>query len=444
MSEQAQERIAPSSLESEEAVLGGILIAPEMLQEVDFISPGDFYLLRNGWVFEAMKAIQARGDALDEITLMNELKERKHGDTTRLHLAGGAAFITKLINNTPTFAHVETYARIVERCAIRRRLLDAAQTMADLALRSEDPVEDILAQSEVALSKVPSQKEHRDEDCKLATHIQVYYDEVALRHETNAAFGISTGFAEYDEMTNGFQKGEWTIPAGRPSMGKTGFLLHLAYNAAMQGNAALFLSNEMTVSALCNRLAAMQTKMDSRLIGKGKFEDIHWQRFNDGVSALSGLPFYLMFTPGLKPAQMNRIVSRLRRRYNIKIVFQDYVGLMRGDKGRYGNRVEEIGDISHRMKELAGTHDLPLISAAQLSRAMQDRTDKRPQLWDLRESGDLEQDADNVLFVHREDYYKASNQPGVVEMILAKQRNGPTGMFKLKFLKQYNWFESLG
>ncbi len=425
--------VYPHSEEAEKAVLGAILFDPLRLDDLDFLESADFYLIKHQWLWDIYRLMVDRGESVDEITVAAELKTQHKFDDF-----GGQSYLTDLINSVASFQNIMIYGELVKRCAKRRAIISAASEIANLAVNSTGTLEDITDQAEAILYGVTHFVGGR-EDMSLRTAIGEYFDEVEKRYNDGGYAGIPTGFSEYDALTNGLRNGELTLVGARPSMGKTSLLLNMAYNIAEKGYKPLFLSFEMTVEALCNRLMSLVSGMDSNLIDAGKFRPEHWEKMVDGTTKLGEMPFYLRYCSGITLTTVRSICNRQKRSTGLDVLIVDYLGLI-NPGGKVTNQNQAISDLSRGLKMLAGELNVPVVVASQLSRDLKDRTDKRPQLWDLRDSGSLEQDADNVLFVHRPDYYVAADRPGIAELILAKQRNGPIGMFNLEFKKALTKF----
>ncbi len=433
-----QEKIAPASPEAEEAVLGSILINPGALPEVAaFLTTNDFFIVRNGWVWTAMLTIQARGDALDNLTLAEELRAQG-----KLNEIGGSAYLIYLVNNTPTHIHAETYARIVERAAMRRRLLAAAGDIAQIALEDDAELADILDRADATLFKVTEKKADSD---MLPLHYLVdqYYDQVERLQTQHGPVGLPTGFSDLDRIIGGLRPANLIIVGARPGVGKTALMLNIATNVARQrktdsGSASPFniaiFSMEMGCDELMERLAASESKVDSRRLQQGDLNDDEWGRFTEATGRMTS---YRMFIDESTSISVNRMRAKCRRLVrdvgHLDLILVDYLQLMDGDR-RSDNRTQEVGQISRGLKRLAREFRVPVMAAAQLSRALEQRQDKRPQLSDLRESGDIEADADVVMLLYRPDMYdENSERQCQTDVIVAKNRKGPLGVATLYF-----------
>lgn len=433
------DQLAPHSVEAEEAVLGSILLDKGALYDVvTFLQPGDFFLVKNEWVYAAILALHKRGEHIDYLTVIEELR-----NAGRLDELGGAAYITYLINNTPTSLYADTYGRIVERAAVRRRLQRAASEIAMLAQSENQPVDVALDMASALLANVSQVRQLRDLQTARDLLPSVF-DRVEAARETGST-GIPTGFADIDRrLGGGLQKGDLVLLAARPGMGKTSWMLCAAMNG-MRAQAArpLIFSMEMTAEQLIRRWIAADSGVSTDKMRSGRMTDAEFSAFTTAWAALDGLPFVIDDTSGLTPEQFEAKVARAVAEHGVNVVMVDYLGLM-NVPGRSENRTQEISLISRTLKNVARRFDVPVLAASQLNRAVESRQDKRPMLADLRDSGSLEQDADVVLFIYRDDYYnEASDRVNQADIICAKQRNGPTGTDTLYFRKDTTQFSNL-
>lgn len=433
------DQLAPHSVEAEEAVLGSILLDKGALYDVvTFLQPGDFFLVKNEWVYAAILALHKRGEHIDYLTVIEELR-----NAGRLDELGGAAYITYLINNTPTSLYADTYGRIVERAAVRRRLQRAASEIALLAQSENQPVDVALDMASALLANVSQVRQLRDLQTARDLLPSVF-DRVEAARETGST-GILTGFADIDRrLGGGLQKSDLVLLAARPGMGKTSWMLCAAMNG-MRAQAArpLIFSMEMTAEQLIRRWIAADSGVSTDKMRSGRMTDAEFSAFTTAWAALDGLPFVIDDTSGLTPEQFEAKVARAVAEHGVNVVMVDYLGLM-NVPGRSENRTQEISLISRTLKNVARRFDVPVLAASQLNRAVESRQDKRPMLADLRDSGSLEQDADAVLFIYRDDYYnEASDRANQADIICAKQRNGPTGTDTLYFRKDTTQFSNL-
>ncbi len=431
--------MVPHSREAEEAVIGAVLINPEAYYDVaQFLQPEDFYIHRNRWIWETFMALHDRNEAIDIVTITEELDQKGH-----LADIGGAAYITKLLNNVPSSLHAEAYGHRVEETAIRRRMLDAANQIAKLAYEENLSLETVMDSSEKAVFNVSERRLTR-ELMPIRSVLSEYFDRIEeLSQRDDALVGVPTGFFDIDKMLGGLQPSDLLIIAGRPGMGKTGFLLSAVKNAALihKKHVAVF-SLEMSNEQLVQRLIAQETGINSTRLRSGKLAADEWLLFTQAIEVLTDTHIFLDDTPALTPLQLRTKCRRLHLEYKLDLIVVDYLQLMTGDL-RSNNRVQEVSDISRNLKILARELNVPVLAAAQLSRAVEQRSDKRPVLSDLRESGSLEQDADIVMFIYRPEVYEEDTAfQNLAEIIVAKHRNGPTGDVQLVFRKNLAKFEN--
>ena len=432
-------QIVPHNREAEEAVLGSVMINPEAYYDLaEFLEADDFYIHRHRWVWEAFKHLIENRSPIDFLTVTTELEQQG-----QLAEIGGAAYLTTLMGNVPSALHAETYGHIIEETAVRRRMLDAANQIAKLAYNEETGLEAVMDDAEKAIFGVSEKRMTRD----LAPIDEVlsdFYDHISdLAARPDDIHGVPTGFIDLDRLLNGLQPSDLIIVAGRPGMGKTGFALSLAKNAAQthKKHVAIF-SLEMGNEQLVQRLISQQTGIDSQRLRTGKLEDNEWALFTHAIETLGDTRIFLDDTPGITPLQLRTKCRRLHLEYGLDLIIIDYLQLMAGDT-RNENRVQEVSYISRQLKNLAREINVPVLAAAQLSRAVEQRSDKRPVLSDLRESGSLEQDADIVMFIYRPEVYEDDPaKENVAEVIISKHRNGPVGSVQLIFRKNLAKFEN--
>lgn len=430
---------APYQREAEEAVIGSILIDPESYYDVaQFLREEDFYIHRNRWIWQAFVRLYERRQSIDMLTVTDELDQMG-----KLAEVGGSAYLTGLVGNTPTALHAQAYGRIVEEKAIRRRMLEAANDVARLAYKTEVGLDEVLDGAERAVFGVSERRLTRDLQT-IQQALSNYYDRIDnLSRRPDQFFGVPTGFIDLDKLLMGLQPSDLIIIAGRPGMGKTAFMLSAAKNAAQihKKHVAIF-SLEMSNEQLVQRLVSQETGIDSQRLRTGKLNDDEWPRFTHAIEVLSDTRIFLDDTPALTPLQMRTKCRRLHAEFQLDLVVVDYLQLMSSGT-RAENRVQEVSYISRNLKVLARELNVPVLAAAQLSRAVEQRADKDPQLSDLRESGSLEQDADIVIFLHRPEMYeKDTLKQNLAQIKIAKHRNGPTGMVELVFRSQLAKFEN--
>lgn len=434
------DKLQPHNIEAEEAVLGALLIDPDAIIRVaTFLRPKDFFLQRNGWIYEAILNLHSRREPPDLITLTDELERQN-----QLAEIGGPAYLTDLINATPTSIHVEYYAKIVERTAILRRLIDGATQIAQLAYEDTDEVVEIIDRAESIIFGVTERRSERD--LRPIRHaIDRYYDLIEYRSQHQGELmGIPTGLKDLDRLLGGLQRSDLIVLAGRPGMGKTSLGLSMALQASRKWNKRIAIfSLEMSDEQLVQRLLSAETGIDSQRLRLGQIRDEEWPVFIQATSLLADTSIFLDDTPAISAMELRTKARRLEAEHGLDMLIVDYMQLMRGDV-RSENRQQEISYISRSLKELARELNIPVVALSQLSRAVESRHDKRPMLSDLRESGSIEQDADVVMFVYRDEIYNPDTEfPNLAEVIVAKHRSGPTGMFSVYFKKTLAQFVDL-
>jgi len=378
------DKTVPHNIEAEEAVLGALLIDPEgIFRVLPFLRAEDFYLQKHRWIYEAIVRIHDRRDPIDFLTLTTELEQRE-----QLEAVGGAVYISQLINAVPSAINIESYGKLVEQTAVRRRLLDAVSDIARLAYDEKLPIEQVVDKSEQALFGVSQQRATRDLQ-PIQEVVQRYYDRVEyLYAHRGEPMGVPTGFRDLDRILGGFQRSDLLILAARPGVGKTSLMLIFALKAAEKGRTVAIFSLEMSAEQLAQRMVAAISQIDAQRLRLGQLQDDEWPRFADAIGHLSDLPIYIDDTPSISVLQLRTKCRRLASERPLEMVFVDYLQLMNSDI-QSDNRVQEVSYISRSLKGIARELDIPLMTASQLSRAVEQRTDKRPVLSDLRESGCL-------------------------------------------------------
>jgi len=437
---EASVRMAPHSVEAEEAVLGSVLIDPEAIFRVSpFLHADDFFIVKNGWVWDVLIRLHERREPIDFLTVCNELEARG-----QLAEVGGAAFISHLINVVPTAIHAEGYGRLVERTSLRRKLLGAASDIAQLAYEESEDIDEVIDRAEQALFGVSERRVAR-ELVPVAEVVRSYYDRIQYLYEHRGEpLGIPTGFQDLDKLLGGLQRSDLLIIAARPGVGKTSLMLSMGLSAARKFHqrVAVF-SLEMSAEQVVQRLVSQETGIDSQRLRMGEIHEDEWDRFIRATSDLSDTWLYIDDTPSISTLQLRTKARRVHAEHGLDLIIVDYLQLMSGDM-RSENRVQEISYISRGLKALARELNVPVVAASQLSRAVEQRSDKHPVLSDLRESGSIEQDADVVMFIYRDDVYDPqSERKNVAEIIVAKHRNGPTGSVELFFRNQLAQFMPL-
>jgi len=425
------EKSLPHNVEAEAGVLGSIIIDPEAIVQVaDIVQPDDFYRESHRLIYQAALELYEQREPADIITLCDELERR-----ALLEDVGGRAYVTSLVNMVPTSANVEHYARIIERTSILRRLIHAAGQIAAVAYNEPDAAS-ALDQAEQLIFAI-SQRHTRADFEHIRTLLSAYIDKLDQLHENRGAIvGLPTGFHDLDRLTGGLQKSDLIILAARPSVGKTALALSIAHNTAVRyNNAVAYFSLEMSKEQMVQRLLSMDAQVDSQRIRTGYLDDEDWNRITHSLGRLSNANIYIDDTAGISVMEMRSKARRLQAERGIDLVIVDYLQLMQGRTGRNSdNRVQEISEISRSLKALARELDVPVIALSQLSRAVESRQSRIPQLSDLRESGSIEQDADIVMFIYRDEVYNPeTDRRNIADIIVAKHRNGPVGTISLRF-----------
>ncbi|HYK74079.1 MAG TPA: replicative DNA helicase [Pseudoneobacillus sp.] len=441
MSDLFADRLPPQNIEAEQAVLGAIFLEPSALTPAtEILIPEDFYRAAHQKIFNAMLNLSDQGKAVDLITVTENLAASKI-----LEDVGGVSYLSELAGSVPTAANIEYYANIVGEKSLLRRLIRTATEIAQDGYTREDEVESLLGEAEKSIMEVAQRKNasafHNIKDVLVRT-----YDNIETLHQrTGDVTGIPTGFAELDRMTAGFQRNDLIIVGARPSVGKTAFALNIAQNVATRAgeNVAIF-SLEMGAEQLVMRMLCAEGNIDAQRLRTGTLTDEDWGKLTMAMGSLSNAGIFIDDTPGVRISDIRAKCRRLKQEHGLGMILIDYLQLILGS-GRGGeNRQQEISEISRSLKGLARELQIPVIALSQLSRGLEQRQDKRPMMSDIRESGSIEQDADIVAFLYRDDYYdKESENKNIIEIIIAKQRNGPTGTVSLAFVKEYNKFVNL-
>ncbi len=436
------DRMPPASIEAEQAVLGAMLLKPDAVTTAaEELSADDFYRETHRLIFEAMMELKERTEPVDLVTLTEQLKK-----ADKLAKIGGIPALSLIANSVPTAANVHYHARIVHEKAQLRSLINAATEIAGAAYESADEVEDIMDSAEKRILAVSSGKRSKDfvplQDILLDT-----LEQIDLRYNNKGSItGLPTGFTELDHLTAGLQKSDLILVAARPSMGKTAFTLNIAAHVVLRAKEPVaFFSLEMSKEQLVQRLLCSEGRIDSQRLRVGELEEKEWGDLIDTANRLSAAPLYIDDTPGITVMELRSKARRLKAEHGLSLIVIDYLQLMQGRASKSGdNRQQEISEISRSLKALARELNVPVIALSQLSRSVESRQIKRPMLSDLRESGSLEQDADIVMFLYREDYYDPETEnKNITEVIIAKHRNGPVDTVDLTFLKQFTKFGNL-
>lgn len=437
-------KVPPHNLEAEKAVLGSLLIDKDAIIKVaDSLNPDDFYSDKNRMVYEAMQEIYAKKEPIDVIAMANRLKEKG-----RLETIGGRAFLISLTNVVPTASHVQNYASIVQKKATLRRLIQAAHDILALGYEETDEVDELLDNAEQELFKV-SQKYLRQNFVPLNTVLTEAFDRIDEIHkEAGKLRGVPTGFPDLDNKLGGLQKSDLVILAARPSLGKTSLALDVARNVAVRGKIPVgIFSLEMSKDQLVDRLLCAEAKVDLWKMRTGKLSDSPEQddfpRIGQAMGILSEAPIFIDDTASLGVMEIRTKARRLQMEHGLGLLVIDYLQLMEG-RANIDNRVQEIAEISRALKGIARELNIPVLALSQLSRAVEAQNVPIPKLAHLRESGSIEQDADVVMFIYREDYYdRNTERKGIADIIIAKHRNGPTGQIEMFFDMEKASFSNL-
>ena len=446
------EKLLPHDVEAEEAVLGSILIDGECLTRlVPLLKEGAFYRERNQLCFDAALSLFQRDQAVDQVTLAGELAR-----TEKLVLAGGMAYLSHLVSITPTSVHAEDYAQVISRTSSMRRLIDAGNRIIDLGYADTEDIEATMRQAEDALFTVRGTGQPRS-----FVPLKEIYDQYLQEQASAAAdpefsgLPIMSGFPDLDEYLGGLQRADLVILGARPSMGKSSLAVNMAVNAAKSGQTCGVFSLEMTREQLAMRILASEAEIDSHRLRLGLYTHMEEDRIIDSIGRLSDLPVFIDDTPYQGMVEMRGKARRLALERGLDLLVVDYLQLVQG-KQKWGqsNRVQEITEISRELKVLAGDLKVVLVACSQLNRMVENRPNNRPRLSDLRDSGSIEQDADVVMFIHREDVYTTEEEwtqthlgqdypKNIAEIIIAKHRKGPTGSIRLEFVDNLVRFDSV-
>ncbi|CCJ34044.1 replicative DNA helicase [Caloramator australicus] len=433
-------RVPPHNIEAEQSVLGSMLLDRNAIADVTEILTGDeFYKESHRILYKTIEEIYNKDEPVDIITVIDLLKSRN-----LLEVVGGVSYISNIVASVPTTANAKSYAKIVKEKALLRRLIIASNEIMDKCYQEPDDVEEVLGLAEKAIFDISQNKSHSDFE-PLSEIIMKSFDSIEHLSKTKGdVTGIPSGFTDLDRKTSGFQKGDFILVAARPSMGKTAFVLNIALHAALRAkkSVAIF-SLEMSKEQLAFRMLCAEANIDMLKLRTGDLDEEDWFRLARAAGPMSESKIFIDDTPGISVNEMRSKCRRLKIEKGLDLIIVDYLQLMSGSK-RSESRQQEVSEISRSLKALAKEMDAPVIALSQLSRAPEARSDHRPMLSDLRESGSIEQDADLVMFLYRDEYYhKDTDKKNIAEVIIAKQRNGPTGTVELVWLGQYTKFGNL-
>jgi replicative DNA helicase len=436
-------RLPPQAVEAEQAVLGGLMLAPEALDRVaDVLVEDDFYRRDHRAIFRAVRELAGKNMPFDAITLGEWLEAHQLAEQ-----AGGTAYLIELASTTPSAANIAAYAAIVREKAVMRQLIDAGSKIVDSAFQPAGrDSQEVLAQAEQAVFRIAEHgRRGRQDYVALRDAMREAFTVLQARYENQSdVTGVPTGYTEFDLITAGLQPSDLLILAARPAMGKTSLALNIAEYAALKTRkACVVFSMEMSAPQLAFRLISSIGRINQQRLRTGQLEDEDWSRVNHAIRMLSEAKMFIDDTPALSPDVLRSKARRLKREHDLGLIVIDYLQLMQVP-GNKENRATEISEISRSLKALAKELNVPVIALSQLNRGLETRTDKRPVMADLRESGAIEQDADLIVFIYRDDYYNQDSQDkGLAEIIIGKHRNGPTGTVKLRFFGEYTRFDNL-
>lgn len=435
------DRIPPHNQEAEQSVLGAIFLEPQsLITASETLLADDFYQAAHRLIFETMLRLSDLGKAIDVVTVTEELSSRNQLDDV-----GGISYMTELVNAVPTAANIAYYSEIVAQKSLLRKLIRTATKIVEDSFTREDEVAELLAEAEKQIMEVANRSNSGDFKHVKDVLVQTYENVEKLQNRKGDITGIPTGFRDLDRLTAGFQRGDLIIVAARPSVGKTAFALNVAQAVGTQTseNVAIF-SLEMGADQLVMRMLCAEGNIDAQVLRTGALTTEDWRKLTMAMGSLSHAGIYIDDAAGVRVNEIRAKCRRLKQESGLGMILIDYLQLIQGSGSSGQNRQQEVSEISRSLKALARELEVPVIALSQLSRGVEQRQDKRPMMSDLRESGSIEQDADIVAFLYREDYYdKETEDANTIEIIVAKQRNGPTDTVKLAFKKEFNKFVSV-
>lgn len=441
MEEALIKRILPHSIEAEQSVIGSMLMGREAIMAAsEILTSDDFYQHQYGVIFDAMVELFNEGKPVDLVTLQNRLREKDVPPEI-----SSMEFVRDLLNAVPTSANVRHYANIVSEKAVLRRLIKLTEEIENDCYLNKEPVEVIMEETEKKVFNLVQRRSTGDY-VPIREVVMNAMDKIEkASHNSGGVTGIATGFIDLDYRTAGMQPSDLVLIAARPSMGKTAFVLNIAqYVAFHSGDCVAIFSLEMSKEQLVNRLFAMESKVDSQHLRTGNLSDMEWEKLIESAGMIGQSKLIIDDTPGISIADMRSKCRKFKLEMDLKMIIIDYLQLMSGSGRGTDSRQQEISDISRSLKALARELQVPVLALSQLSRAVEQRPDHRPMLSDLRESGAIEQDADVVMFIYRDDYYNPDTEKkGIAEINIAKQRNGPIGTIDLVWLPEFTKFANL-
>ena len=434
-------KVPPHDIDAEQAVIGSMLTDKDAVVEaVEILKEDDFYRQDNKTIYEAILNLYNRAEPIDIITVKSELTS-----LGKLEAVGGLEYLAILPDKVPTTANVERYIKIVEEKSILRRLIKASNELIDLGYAESEDIDSIMNQAEKKVFEISQGKNQKGYTPIKDILVESFAELEKLYNQKEPITGIPTGFADLDYKTAGLHNSDLVLIAARPAMGKSAFALNLATNAAVQSNVPVVIFNlEMSKSQLVSRILCSEAMVDSNKVRTGKIEEDDWIKLATALGPLSEAPIYIDDTPGITVTEIRAKCRKLKMEKNLGLIVIDYLQLIQGSGKRNSSREQEISEISRSLKILAKELDVPVIALSQLSRAAEQRADHRPMLSDLRESGAIEQDADIVMFLYRDDYYNPdSEKKNIAEVIMAKHRAGSTGTVELLWLGSYTKFVNI-
>ncbi|MGI6368025.1 MAG: replicative DNA helicase [Anaerolineae bacterium] len=435
------DRLPPQNIEAEQSVLGSLLIDPDAVIKVaSFLQPEDFYRETHQIIYATILGLHERRLPADYVTLVDDLTRQGN-----LELVGGASYLVSLISNVPTSIHVEHYAHIVERSAVMRRLIAAAGEIASLAYRDQGDIDQVIDQAEQILFEVSHRRVSKSL-VPIKEVVREYYERIEfLVEHQDETMGVPTGLIDLDRLMGGLQPSDLIIIASRPGVGKSSLALTMASNAALRADAVVAIfTMEMPAEQLVQRMISSRTGIDAQNLRLGHIADTQWDQITQASSVLSEASIFIDDTPSPTPTEIRTKTRRLAAEYDLDLIIIDYLQLMQAGSRPSENRVQEISYISRALKGLARELNVPVVALSQLSRAVESRQDKRPILSDLRESGSIEQDADVVMFIYRDEMYNEnSDRANIADLIVAKHRNGPLATVSLHFDSHTTQFSNL-
>jgi len=432
-------RVPPHSIEAEESVLGSVLMSVDALNEVmDQLEPEDFYTPAHQAIFRAIRNLFNSNQAVDAITVSEELRR-----SSELERVGGVSYVTSLLDIVPSAANIEYYASVVEEHSQRRELIKAGASVTDLAMRLDDEIANVLDRAEQTVLGVAGRKVGDGMQRIGPLFFSTLEELEALEARGSEVTGLSTGFRDLDRKLTGLHPANLTIVAARPAMGKSALAGNIATNVAMERKPVAFFSLEMSKEEVAQRMLCSVARIDSMKLRTGQIGEAAWPRLTDAAGKLYEAPVFVDDSPVVTVTDIRAKCRRLKRQHGLELIVVDYLQLMQGTSRE--NRQQEIADISRSLKNLARELEVPMIAVSQLNRNLESREDKRPRLGDLRESGSLEQDADIVIFIYRDEYYnESSDKRGIAEVQVAKHRAGSTGTVEMTFMPEFTKFSDLG